>query len=305
VLGGCAALVPQTAALRDSPPDGLPQRVELVEVPFFPQEDYQCGPAALATALVHRGARVTPEDLVSQVWLPERKGSLQVEMLAAARRYGMVSFPLAQRFPDLLRELAAGNPVIVLQNLGIWPFQRWHYAVAIGYDLEGGDLVLRSGEKRRQVLPLAVHELAWKRGGYWAMVVTPPGRIPATAAEETWLAAVAALERVDARGARTAYATLLERWPASVPAAIGLGNAHYKLGDLKLAESTLRAALARDPESVVVLNNLAQTLSDQGRHEEALPTIERAVAAGGPFAAAARETRELILSRIANKPAAR
>ena len=38
-----------------------------------------------------------------------------------------------------------------------------------------------------------------------------------------------------------------------------------------------------------MLNNLAQTLSDLGRDEEALPVIERAVAAGGPFAAGGAE----------------
>jgi hypothetical protein len=48
----------------------------------------------------------------------------------------------------------------------------------------------------------------------------------------------------------------------------------------------------------VVLNNLAQTLSDLGRNEEALPVIERASAAGGPFAAAVQKTRETILDRL-------
>jgi len=48
----------------------------------------------------------------------------------------------------------------------------------------------------------------------------------------------------------------------------------------------------------VVLNNLAQTLSDLGRNEEALPVIERAAAAGGPFAPAVQKTRETILQRL-------
>ena len=60
----------------------------------------------------------------------------------------------------------------------------------------------------------------------------------------------------------------------------------------------LREAARRAPESVVVLNNLAQTLSDQGRNEEALPYIERAAAAGGPFGAAVQQTRQTILERI-------
>ena len=80
-----------------------------------------------------------------QVYLPERKGSLQVEMLAAARRHGMVSYQLAPRFEDLLREIAAGTPVIVLQNLGVFS-GGWHYAVAIGYDYDSGQLILRSGD---------------------------------------------------------------------------------------------------------------------------------------------------------------
>ena len=53
--------------------------------------------------------------------------------------------------------------------------------------------------------------------------------------------------------------------------------------------------------SVVVLNNLSQTLSDQGRNEEALPFIERALAAGGPFASAVQETNELIRRRLAKR----
>ncbi|TMH63749.1 MAG: hypothetical protein E6H57_16700, partial [Betaproteobacteria bacterium] len=131
-LCGCAGLAPQTATLRETLAPALHERFELTQVPFFPQSEYQCGPAALATALAASGVKVTPEELVPEVYLPERKGSLQIEMLAAARRHGMVSYQLAPRFGDLLREIAAGNPVIVLQNLGLR--DGWHYAVAIGYD---------------------------------------------------------------------------------------------------------------------------------------------------------------------------
>jgi tetratricopeptide (TPR) repeat protein len=301
-LSGCAIFIPQTVALRDSPPAGIAQKVELAEVPFFPQEDYQCGPAALATVLAHRKLAVTPDDLVSQVYVPERKGSLQVEMLAAARRRGMVAYPLAPRMEDMLREIAAGNPVLVLQDIGIWPFENWHYAVAVGYDLGEGEVVLRSGVVERRLLPIAVHEYAWRKSGYWAMVAIPPERIPATASEPAWLAALAAFERVNAKGARGGYTAFLGRWPENVDAMVGLANAHHAAGELKDAEAALRRAYQRQPDSVVVQNNLAQTLSDQGRHDEALPYAERAAKAGGPFAAAAKETLDLIRARAARKP---
>jgi len=300
LLSGCASLFfPQAASLRDARPADLAARVELKEVPFFPQSEYQCGPAALATVLAHGRVKITPDELVSQVYVPARQGSLQVEMLAAARRHGMVAYQLAPRFEDLLREIAAGTPVIVLQDLGVGPFDRWHYAVAIGYDLDENDLVLRSGEKERLVLPTAVHEFVWKKSGYWAMVAMPPDRIAATADESRWLVAVAALERAgNRRAARTAYAKALERWPDNVNASIGLANTYHASGELKEAERVLKAAVSRHPESVVALNNLAQTLSDQGRHKEALPLVERAASLGGPFASAVSETRALILKRL-------
>jgi len=69
---------------------------------------------------------------------------------------------------------------------------------------------------------------------------------------------------------------------------------------LKEAEVVLRRAAGRHPDSVVVLDNLAQTLSDQGRDDEALALIERTVGLESPFAAAVRETRELILQPMAS-----
>lgn len=298
-LSGCALLVPQTEDLRAAWPAALPERVELREVPFFPQQDYQCGPAALATTLAHFGIKITPEALVEQVYLPARQGSLQVELLAAARRYGMVSYQLAPRFEDLLREVAAGIPVIVLQDYGVWPFTIWHYAVVAGYDHPRGELVLRSGEKQRLSIPFAALEYTWKKGNYWSMVTVPPDRVPVTATESGYLAAIAAMERVgNARATTLAYAAFLRRWPDNLTARIGLANGHYASGELKEAEAVLRQAADRYPDSVAVLNNLAQTLSDQKRDEEALTLIERAIALGGPFSAAARDTRELILQRM-------
>lgn len=298
-LSGCALMAPQTSALGDAWPAGLPARVELSEVPFFPQLDHQCGPAALATTLATLKPQVTPEVLVPQVYLPARQGSLQVEMLATPRRYDMVSYQLAPSYADLLREVAAGTPVIVLQDYGVWPVPLWHYAVVVGYDYPKGELVLRSGEKRRLVMPLSVLEYTWKNSKYWAMVSSPPDIIPVSATETDYLAAVVAMGRVaSAQAATVAFATFLGRWPDNLTAQIGLANGHHALGDLARAEAVLRAAARRHPQSLAVINNLAQTVSDQGRDDEALLLIEAAASAEGPYAQAARETRELIRKRL-------
>lgn len=145
-LSGCAT--PQTKRLLESAP-AFPQRVELSAVPFFAQEAYQCGPAALATVLNNSGLNVTPDELGPQVYVPARQGSLQFELLAAARRYGRVPYVLRPQLEILAAEVAAGNPVLVLQNLGIAALPFWHYAVVVGFDLARADIVLRSGRERR------------------------------------------------------------------------------------------------------------------------------------------------------------
>lgn len=304
VLGGCAQLVPQTISLRTAWPEGVKEHVIIPDVPFFPQTEYQCGPAALATLLAFTGAPAKPDDLVKQVYVPSRQGSLQIEMLAAPRRWGRVPYALAPRYPDLLREIAAGNPVLVLQDVGpMWP--QWHYAVVYGFDYPSGTLYLRSGTRETQKMPFTAFEREWMKSGYWAMVVTPPDRIPATATEDGWVNAVLGMARSgDDVSALKAYQVALNRWPDNLPAAVGLANQYHARGQLPAAVTVLRDAQKRHPQSVIVMNNLAQALSDQGRNAEALAQIDKAASdAKSPFAGEVRSTRQMILQRMGQKKA--
>lgn len=277
-LTACAT---HTVALR-SDAERLPRRAEVANVPFFPQEKYYCGPASLATALAWSGLPVTPEDLVSQVYTPGREGSLRTDVIAAARRHGRLAVPVTG-LTDLLVELAAGHPVLVFQNLALGWFPRWHFAVAVGYDLDAGEIALRSGEEPRRVTPLGTFERTWARGDRWALVVLPPGLLPKTAGEVAVVRAAIGLERAGRLSeAATVYADIARRWPGSHPAFIGLGNARYALGDLAGAEEAFRAAIQRRPEDPAAWNNLAHALAKQGRHAEALEAAQHALRLGGP-----------------------
>src|SRR5690606_31071454 len=123
-LSACATRPSELAAPANA---HLPERVELAHVPFFPQEDYQCGPAALATVLSASGVDVTADALTRQVYLPGRRGSLQTELVAATRRHGRLPYRLEGGLPALLAQVDAGHPVVVLQNLGFKRWPRWHY----------------------------------------------------------------------------------------------------------------------------------------------------------------------------------
>lgn len=298
LLGGCTLLAPQTIAVATSPPPGLALSADLAEAPFFAQTEYHCGPAALAMALNSAGARVTPAQLIEQVYLPGRKGSLQAEMLAAARRNGMVAYVLQPDLGHVLLEVNAGTPVITLENHGFPLYPVWHYAVAIGFDLHGGDLIRHSGAVARKRTPLSVFEHYWRAEGRWAMVAVPPGRVPVTATESRYAEAVIALEKSSqVRAAASAYEAMLARWPDNLVALMGRGNTAHALGDLALAESAFRRAATLHAEAVAAHNNLAQTLLDRGKLDQARAAAEHAVSLGGPLQARARATLEAIRHR--------
>jgi tetratricopeptide (TPR) repeat protein len=259
-LGGCAT-APQSGRIGQALPADLPARAELTATPFFPQEDYQCGPAALATVLVAQGIDVTPAELVGEVYVPERQGSLQAEMRAAARARGLVAFRLRPELADILMEVAAGNPVVVFQNLGLGMAPRWHYAVVVGYDLDAGEIVLRSGTIERHVNDLPRFERTWARGERWAFVALLPGQLPATAEPLTWLRAVNELEQTGFLDtARAGYESAVERWPEEFIGYLGLANTLYAAGDADSAERTLRDLLQRQPGRHEAWNNLAHVL---------------------------------------------
>jgi tetratricopeptide (TPR) repeat protein len=287
-LGACAT--PQVSSLLQRSPDGLPRQAEIAGVPFHAQEDYQCGPAALAMVLDAAGTHVTPDDLKPLVYLPGLKGSLQVEMMAGARRNGFVAVTLAPKLDQVLTEVAAGHPVIVLQNLGLDWIPVWHYAVVIGYDLDRQSIVLRSGRERRQELTLVTFERTWARGAHWAMLAMPTAARPVTVSEGDYLKAVAALEPVNAVAARNAYETALLQWPANLLALIGVANTAYATGHLHAAEQALEEATRLHPESAVAFNNLAQVLFELGRRDEALVAVGQALRLGGARFAPARNT---------------
>ncbi len=290
-LGACAA--PQTAQLVQDPGD-LPPRAEVDEVPFFAQERYYCGPAALAMVLAWSGLPVTQEDLVPQVYTPGREGSLQSDVLTAARRNGRLAVPV-ETLPDMLAEIAAGHPVLVFQNLSLDWYPQWHYAVAIGYDLEARVLILHSGLQARRETPLDTFEHTWKRGDYWALVVLPPDRLPARAEETEVLRAAAGLERSRRLDeAATAYGTILGRWPDSLGALMGLGNVSYAKGDLAAAEAAFRRAIAAHPGAPAPWNNLAYVLLGLDRTNEAIAAAREAVRLAGDEAAPYRETLDEI-----------
>jgi hypothetical protein len=279
-------------------PENVPASVELDTVPFYPQDAYQCGPATLAMALAWSGLEVTPDELKDQVYTPSRQGSLQMAMVGATRRHGKIAYEISDP-ESIFPEIAAGHPVIILQNLGLSWLPVWHYAVAIGYDVSQQDVILRSGTTKRKVMSYYLFQKTWARSNYWGLVVLEPNQVPELADELKYLTAVFGLEKTrQFQAAVTGYQTALIRWPESLNARLGLGNSYYAMRDLNGAESAFREATELHPQSAAAYNNLAYVLLEQGRMQEALAAAQKAVALGGPLKSESEQTLQEIQSRM-------
>ena len=297
-LGGCAWTPPQTAALHAARPPDLAPRAELSAVPFIAQTRWHCGPASLAMVLRYLGREVSAEQLSDEVFLPAREGTLQSEMLAGARRHDALAQRVPGRLEAVLRELQAGHPVVVLQNLGMSFAPTWHYAVVVGYDLEHDDLVLRSGLTERETMSLRTFEHTWQRADHWAFVALAPEQLAVTVEERAAADAALAFERVATpSSAARAYAALLQRWPDNLVAAIGLGQARWRVGDAAGAEAAWTAAAQRH-DSAAAWNNLALARWQRGDRDGARQALARALqrvdGAEPAFAAAVQATRRTI-----------
>ena len=290
VMSGCASLDPQALAL----PDDLPTQVELADTPFFSDVSHFCGPAALATSLTAAGLPTQPQALIDQVFLPGRQGSLQIEMLAGARRQGAVATRIPDSLQALMRELDAGHPVVVLLNLGLSWAPSWHYAVAVGYDTQARHILLRSGPMKRQELNLRTFMHTWNRSERWAFVSTRPNDLPATATQAEAVKALVAFERnAPAASAAQAYRTGLARWPDNATLAMGLGNTLYAAGDKPGAEAVFRQVV-ENHQLPAAFNNLARLLLERGKDTEARQWAERGLTGAGPLRETLLETLKAI-----------
>jgi len=252
--------------------------VELESAPFYPQRDYQCGPAALATVINFHKPETTPDSLVPQIYIPELKGTLQIEMLAASRRLNRLAIEQDGQLTSILKEVANGNPVLVMQNLGFEGYPYWHYAVVIGYDLDKREIILRSGEIKRLVRPFSVFERTWQRSKFWSVIVVPAGVMPVTVNAESYSKAAIAFELTSAKQqSLLVYQKGVQRWPGNFLLQMGLGNISYALNEYSEAEKAFLTATKLKPQKAEAWNNLAYALIMQGKKKQSLKSVNKAI----------------------------
>lgn len=294
LLSACAT--PQADRLQQTVHPLRPPRVQL-DVPFVAQTDASCGPASLSMVLRDMGRPVDPAQLGLQTLVPGLGGSLQAEMLAAARRQQLLAYRIEPQLEGVIGELEQGRPVIALVNLSFRWWPRWHYMVLNGYDLQRGSFTVHSGRHANEVWSARLFERLWARSGQWAFVMLEPGQLPATVDQARYVQAALDLEHTSGLpAAAPAYAAAAQRWPDNLTALVGAGNAAYARRDLESALQLYLHAATVHATSATAANNLAQVLFELGRRSEALHWARTAVERGG--GAPARQT----LHEISGQP---
>jgi hypothetical protein len=277
-------------------PESLDSSVYLEDTPFHPQLENHCGPAALMTVLEASGVHPEYDAVADRVFVPELEGSLQVEMMAAARSFERIPFRVGGTLADVLAEVAGGHPVLILQNLRVRSWPAWHYAVVVGYDRADKRIVMRSGTEREMVTPANRWMRQWDWAGRWAIVVLPPGELPARPDRAPVLRALADFDERGTPHARLrAWRAAADVWPDEALVQMGLGNAHHALGEPEAAAARFREALAIRPDHWPARLNLGLVLLETGQPCKGLEIVQ---AEPMPFDHALVETHGNVAIRL-------
>jgi len=171
----CCLLTACAAARHGTP---LPEGSVIINgVPFFEQEDYQCGPASFAAVVNYwyrkgsKGRTLSLEEAVARTYSPSARGVLGIDLEINARKLGFKAVGKAGTIEAVRHSVDQGAPVIILVDYGFLIYQRNHFMVVIGY---GPDFVIvNSGRQENEIISNDDLVKIWKRTGCWSLFIEP------------------------------------------------------------------------------------------------------------------------------------
>lgn len=152
---------------------GDPASNQLQGVPRIKQLRNYCGPAALASVIQYFGQKTTQEEIGKEVYDKINCSTNGADMLLYARDKGFAAYSWNSNIEDVKKKLAAGVPVIVLQQNSKTDTSG-HYRVLTGFDDKNQEFSVMD-PYYDDVTKLSYEDCSklWTRMGYWALLVTP------------------------------------------------------------------------------------------------------------------------------------
>ncbi|MEN6358407.1 MAG: C39 family peptidase [Armatimonadota bacterium] len=132
-----------------------------------------CGPACLTSVLRYYGVNTTQEAVGKQTYDPTIRATNGADMLLYARSLGFAAYSWNTSIDDVKNKIAAGAPVIVLQQNSRIDTSG-HYRVLTGYDDSRSKFkVIDPYYDNITELSYSECESLWKSKGHWALVIVP------------------------------------------------------------------------------------------------------------------------------------
>ncbi|MBI1910732.1 MAG: C39 family peptidase [Deltaproteobacteria bacterium] len=148
----------------------------LREVPFFPQNTYMCGPAAMASVVGYWGEGKEMDEVAKEVYHEKLRGTLPIDLLIYAKEKGFDAKFYKGDLDDLKKKISSGTPVILFLNLGYEFYPVGHYIVPTGYNDDLRAFTAHSGVIKDEVFTYDELERAWGKTGYSTLLLKPKGR---------------------------------------------------------------------------------------------------------------------------------
>jgi ABC-type bacteriocin/lantibiotic exporter with double-glycine peptidase domain len=140
-------------------------------VPFYPQQEYQCGPASLAGVLNYWEVTVSPDEIAKAIYSRSARGTLDLDMVLYAEGKGVKADHYAGSLQDIRKNIDAELPLVVMVDYGLWLYQQNHFMVVVGYDEKG--VIANSGKNRLQFIPRRNFLRSWEKTKFWTLRITP------------------------------------------------------------------------------------------------------------------------------------
>jgi Peptidase_C39 like family/Tetratricopeptide repeat len=278
-------------------------------VPFFPDNTDQCGPASLASVLTYWGKITTPADLKKEVYVPKLKGTLPMDMRPLLKSRGLNAHVQNGDFELVKEEIQNDRPVIAYLDFGTKKKPIGHFVVITGFDDHRRGLIIHSSLARDKFASYRRFRRGWSDTKYWMLTVSPldetssqpekvsnatPIYLPGLTADDLYLLGSAYENEGHVKQAAENYQTAIERDGKHIPSLLALGNQAFDRKEYKQAKKYYHRVIKIDPHHGGANNNLAMVYLKEERHLDRAEKHAKLAAQSEGYAMYANDTLQQI-----------
>ncbi|MFH1459914.1 MAG: PA2778 family cysteine peptidase [Candidatus Omnitrophota bacterium] len=257
----------------------------LLNVPFIKQKESYCGPAALAAVFNYWCQDQKPdhsqEKIAERIFYPELCGVLNIDLEQYAKEQGFWAKGYSADFKQVKTRLKSGIPVIAIEKLHPYIFNKRHYVIIVGFDDEKKIIFQHDGKHAFNKRSYQGFLRNWYAAGNWMLEIIPLDKIPHDFKKEDYFELALWLEKNQQDDQAIQYYNQLVSFEASnekkAEVFFNLGNIYLKQESYGKAEEIYLKALALDKNFADAYNNLAFVYLKQGNLDQAHNYVNKAL----------------------------